>query len=61
MFNFEKLSTAAELQFFSQFFFFWLILIENTIRILPATIATLHHPVMILRGHQTLLMHLPIE
>ena len=59
MYNFEKLSTAAELIFFSQFL--WSILIGNTFRILPAKIAILHHPLMISVGHQSLLMHLAIE
>ena len=39
----EKLTTAAELQFFSTIF--WSILIGNTFRIVPAKIATFHHPV----------------
>ena len=33
MYNFEKLSPAAELHFFQQFF--WSILIGNTLKILP--------------------------
>ena len=43
------------------FFFFRSILIGNTFRILPKKIATFHHLVMILWGHQSLLMHLAID
>ena len=60
MFNFEKLSILRlNYDFFSQFVLS--ILNGNAYRILPAKIATLHQPVMILLGHHTQLMHLAIE